>query len=666
MITPTKDYRKTDIVAPRKLPEGLDALLSNTYEGARRNVVKLSQLQKEAAITDSLGGPLRECSDVHLRNKLNDFKKFYRRAGNVGQAEDEKYPEALAALAEAAYRQVKLRPYFVQLMGAVALSRGMLTEMATGEGKTLTIALAAVTAGWTQLPCHIITANDYLAERDARTMRPFYDYCGVSVGFVTGKMSPQERQVAYKNDIVYTTSKEILADFLRDRLRLGDLQNASRRVIRYLFRIGTEFRDQIIMRGIHTCIVDEADNLLIDEAVTPLIISQPRENKALIKACMLANDLADDFTKGRDYKLDEKFKQVELTNEAVAKIDAVTDDPDDFYSGGVWMQQLVIQAVKAREYFKRDVQYVVQDDKVVIVDEYTGRLMPGRSWKEGLHQAIEAKEGVTITNPSESLARLSFQRFFRFFKQLSGITGTAKEAATEFWHIYGLPFVAIPTNRPCIRSEVPDQIFTDADSKWNAVVEEIVAVHKKGRPILVGTRSVASSEHLAKMLMVEALNFRLLNAIHHQQEAMIVSLAGNSGTITIATNMAGRGTDIKLDLKAVGSGGLHVIATERHESHRIDRQLFGRAARQGDVGSASAFTCLDDELMTRFSPKWVKRLLKFLFRKQLPGAWKLARVAFTRAQHVAQKMAYLQRKNVMKQDTWVDDSFSSSGPDVGL
>jgi preprotein translocase subunit SecA len=322
---------------------------------------------------------------------------------------------------------------------------------------------------------------------------------------------------------------------------------------------------------------------------------------------------------------------------------------------------LVQQALTAREFYHRDKQYVLEEDQVVIVDEFTGRLMPNRTWRHGLHQAVEAKEGLEVTNPSETLARLSFQRFFRFFRKLSGMTGTAREAAPEFWHIYGLPVLSIPTNRPCIREEIPDAVFPDGERKWQAIAEEVVRWNQTGRPVLVGTRSVKASEKLAAMLESRGLEFNLLNAIRHREEARIVAAAGQQGKITIATNMAGRGTDIKLGRGVAELGGLHVIATERHESGRIDRQLFGRCARQGDPGTAQAFMSAEDELIQRFVPAPMRNRLVSTIENQRVGSQRLAKTALSYAQRAAQRLAFRQRKNVLQMDTWLEEALSFTG-----
>jgi preprotein translocase subunit SecA len=417
----------------------------------------------------------------------------------------------------------------------------------------------------------------------------------------------------------------------------------------------------VVMRGLDTAIVDEADSVLIDEAVTPLIISRAQENRVLVEACENAYRISESLSPEVDYKTDLKYREIRFTDEGTDKIRVLSESLPGIWRGTARRKELVQQALTAREFYHLDKQYVVDDGQVVIVDEFTGRLMPNRTWRHGLHQAVESKEGLEVTDPTETLARLSFQRFFRFFRKLSGMTGTAKEATSEFWHIYGLPFISIPTNRPCIREYVPDQVFPAGEQKWQAIVEGIVRWHETGRPVLVGTRSVKASERLAAMLASRELEFNVLNAVRHKEEARIVATAGRHGTITIATNMAGRGTDIKLGRGVAELGGLHVIATERHESGRIDRQLFGRCARQGDPGSAQAFMSVDDELIQRFVPAWMQRQLEPAIVKGRPGARQLAQKSLSYAQHAAQRLAFRQRKNVLQMDTWLEEALSFTG-----
>jgi preprotein translocase subunit SecA len=658
VITPTQEYRRTEHRVPKPLLKGLDAAVNSLVGAYQRRSGVLKELRAQARQIDRQAGQWRDLSNHALQERLKEFNERFRRGGTQTDA---LLIPALAAIREAADRQVGLRPFVVQLMGALALHRGYLAEMATGEGKTLTAGLAAVLAGWTNRPCHIVTVNDYLVQRDAEWLRPLYHFCSVRVGFVTGSMNPDERRHGYASDVTYTTSKELLADFLRDRLRVGELRRPERRLIYQMLRPETTAADGLVLRGLHTAIVDEADSILIDEAVTPLIISTTHKNETLREACRVAQELVAALAPKVDYAANLRYREVELTESGRRNVAARCASLPGLWRGTERRAELVRQALVAREFFLRDKQYIIVEGKVVIVDEFTGRPMPQRTWRQGLHQAIEAKEGLTVTDPSENIARLSFQRFFRCFHRLSGMTGTAKEAAGELWHMYGLSVITIPTNKPCIRQHRPDRVFAEEAAKWRAVADEVARVHATGQPLLVGTRSVAASEKLAGLLSERRLECRVLNAVRLKEEAEIVALAGHRGRITIATNMAGRGTDIILERGVAALGGLHVLATERHESGRVDRQLFGRSARQGDPGGAQAFVSLQDELIRRYLPRSVQKAVLSSWKRGAPGAYAMARGAFTLAQHKAHRLAFKQRKTVLRMDTWLEDSLSFAG-----
>jgi preprotein translocase subunit SecA len=471
-------------------------------------------------------------------------------------------------------------------------------------------------------------------------------------------MPPSERVRGHAAHVTYTTSKELAADFLRDRLQLGAGASATRWSIRLLRDPAHAAQRGVVMRGLHTVIVDEADSVLIDEAVTPLIIAGNESRSGTDEAFQRAWSLAAALTPGVDYRRDDHHREVELLPGGWHKLDALREHLPALWQSRSRRQELVTQALTAREFFHLGRQYVVEEGKVVIVDEFTGRLMPMRKWRHGLHQAIEAKEGAAISTLDETLARMSFQKFFRLFHHLSGMTGTGQEAASEFWRIYHLPVVCIPTNRPCQRRDLPDRVFAEAKSKWEAISEEVVVRHATGQPVLVGTRSIMASEQLAHRLQSHGLNPTVLNATRHREEAQIVEAAGQRGRVTIATNMAGRGTDIVLGPGVADLGGLHVIATERHESRRIDRQLIGRAGRQGDPGSAQAFVSADDELVQRFAGAAVRNALAQAARRQVRGAEQLASAVFANAQRTAQRQAFKQREQVLKLDDWLETALS--------
>lgn len=654
---PSEDYHALTLKRPKPLPKGLDALSHTLTGSAARRAKHLESLWAQVRLVEAGADELTTLSDRHLREKLEGFRDTFRR--HRAPAADQLVP-ALAAIREAAARTVGLRPYPVQILGALAMQNGRLAEMATGEGKTLTAALAAILAGWTHLPCHVLTVNDYLAQRDAENYRPLYQFCGMKVDFVTGLMEAEQRRRAYGAHICYTTSKEVLADFLRDRLQLQRVADPQRRLIRQLVR-PNHGKQGLVLRGLHTAIVDEADSILIDEAVTPLIIAQPRANPMLVEACVAARDLVNRLEPGTHYAVDHRYREVKLTETGKERVSELVESLPPIWRGVGRSQALLQQAITARELFLKGRQYVIQEEKIMIVDEFTGRIMPNRSWSEGLHQAIECKEGLDITEPNETVARMSFQRFFRLYPKICGMTGTAWEARFPLWRIYGLSVVRIPTHKPCIREVLPERIFSTREEKWTAVANEVERIHAQGRPVLVGTRSVEASEELAVRLDAKGLEYNLLNAVRHAEEARIIAEAGLEAKITIATNMAGRGTDIKLGREVADAGGLHVIMTERHEARRIDRQLFGRAARQGDPGSAQSFVSLEDELFRRFVPETV--------RKSLAGvsggvARKPFLAALDAAQRAAERHAFRGLKSVLGTDTWLEESLSFA-EDVG-
>ena len=657
MRTLTQEYVPCQIPEVKEPPKGLDGLVDNAIGRYRRRRGILAQFRRQAEHIDAMEEDWKFLSDQALQKHLCDFRDIFRRGG----IQDElMLSKALAAIREAAGRVTGLRPFVVQLTGALALHNGMLAEMATGEGKTLTAALAAIVSGWTRRPCHVITVNDYLAKRDAEWFEEFYAYCGVSVGYVTSILKQEDRARGYAKDVTYTTSKEVVADFLRDRLKLGDQNHPTRRLIsHHLF----PHRQQagLVMRGLHTAIVDEADSVLIDEAVTPLIISSSTNNNLLHQVYKQVWSIANSLERDSDYTIDIRYKEVTVQPSGRLKLQEQIHTLPERWRGASRPEELVEQVLVAKEFYTKNKQYVVQQNKVIIVDEFTGRMMENRKWRHGLHQAIEAKEGVPLSSVDQTLARMSFQRYFRLYKKLAGMTGTAHEAARELWHTYHLPTIRIPSNRPVIRKHLPDRMFPTASAKLEAIVAEVEKCHLNGQPVLVGTRNVATSQVLAKRLHAEGFKVSLLNALNDRQEAKIIAGAGAPGAITIATNMAGRGTDIHLGEGVAERGGLHVIATERHESGRIDRQLFGRSGRQGDPGSAVAYVSCDDELLQRFARKWMLELFRWSLKNHLPGARWIGKFVSWKVQGKAQKIAVKSRNSVLKMDTWLDEAVGFTG-----
>jgi len=662
VTTPTEFYRRTDHRAPDPLPKGVDAWANRWIGAYRRRTGALRLLRRQAEETESLWRSLKDETDHRLRVRLQEHRESIRRGGR--SAETAVLP-ALALIREAAHRQLGLLAFPEQLMGVLALHQGCLAEMATGEGKTLTAGIAAVLMAWNGRPCHVITVNDYLVERDAQWLGPLYRFCGIHAGFVTAPLSPEERRKAYACDITYATSKEVVADFLRDALRLGDLRQPTRRLVQQLLRPTPEAQDGLVMRGLHSAIIDEADSILIDEAVTPLIISAPHANQALKEVVQMAQTIAAPLENGVHYSMDPRHREIELTPAGDARLDELCAALPGFWRAPERRTELIRQALVAREFYLPGRQYVVVDGKVVIVDEFTGRQMAQRTWRQGLHQAVEAKEGLGMSDPSETIARISFQRYFRFYHRLAGMTGTAREAATELWQTYGLPVLTIPPHRPNRRVQLPDLILPTAEARWEAVVEQVKSVHARRQPVLIGTRSVAASERLAELLENQGVAFQLLNAVRHHEEATVVAMAGEVGRITIATNMAGLGTDIRLGQGVAELGGLHVIATERHESGRVDRQLFGRNARQGDPGSTQAILSAEDDLLKRHLPAPVQQHLQRAIAHRLPGAQRLAATAMRVAQSLAQRKAETLRVNVARMDTWIEESLSFTGREAG-
>jgi len=642
-----------------ELPKGLDAAWDTASGLVSRAKPRTRMFLAAAARVVAREGDYKDLTDARLSDAAGEMRDLFR----VGRETPEHLERAFAIVREIAWRQRGERPYLVQVAGAMAIWSGCVAEMATGEGKTLTATLPATIGGWRGRGCHVVTHNDYLAKRDAQTMEPIYRFCGLSVGYIEEQMPPARRRESYQKDITYCTNKSVTADFLRDRLALGRLRSLSSALLTKITDGSGSGTDRLVQRGLYYAIVDEADSLLIDEAVTPLIISGEAPNQEQVSAFAQAASLALELESGTDYRTNVRYREVDITSSGKAKLAQLAEQQD---LDGVWRgkrrrEELVTQALTAREFYLNGKQYVIQDDKVVIVDEFTGRLMPDREWRDGLHQAVSAKEQVTIQPPKDTYARLSFQRFFRLYKKLSGMTGTACEGTREFWQIYHTPVVAIPTNRPCIRRNLPDRVYATDAAKWRAIVDEIQRLHTTGRPILVGTRSVRSSEHLSRLLAEKGLEHEVLNAVRHAEEAQIVAGAGQRGRITVATNMAGRGTDIKLGREVPDLGGLHVLATERHEAGRIDRQLFGRAGRQGDPGTAQTFVSLGDELVTRYLPHLGKIIAKRFGQTDREISSLFTRKLFNHAQRKAERMALRQRKGVLKTDDWLDEYLGFAG-----
>jgi preprotein translocase subunit SecA len=641
----------------RELPRGMDAAWDAAIGMLAHLKPRRPGFLRRAAQVLALEKEYRDRPDSRLREDAAELRQRFR----FGRDTPQDLEHAFALIREVGFRQVGERPFLVQVAGALALDAGCVVEMATGEGKTLTATLPATVAGWRGRGCHVITVNDYLAARDAEWMGPVYRFCGLAAAPVAQAMQPHERRAAYQADITYCTNKEVTADFLRDRLSLGRLQGLPSALMAKIVEGAGSGTDRMVQRGLACAIIDEADSVLIDEAVTPLIISGDAPNPEQVEAFRQAVALSLQLEVGRDYRVNQRYREVDLTSAGKRRVADLAAPLGGIWKGARRREELVNQALVAREFYLRDKQYIVDGQKVVIVDEFTGRLMPDREWRDGLHQAVEAKELLNVNAPKDTYARISFQRFFRLYRKLCGMTGTAAEGWREFWQIYHRPVVRIPTNEPCIRVRWPDRVFATEEAKWHAIVQEIRRLHDSGRPILVGTRSVRASEHLAQLLAEAGMECQVLNAVRHAEEAQVVAGAGQYGRITVATNMAGRGTDIKLGEGVAELGGLHVIATERHEAGRIDRQLFGRCARQGDPGTCQAIVSLEDELVVRHAPHLSRLLRRRYGRTEREVTSALARRIFDAAQRRAERLALSQRKSVLQADNWLDQYLGFAG-----
>lgn len=535
------------------------------------------EIKKMRAIVDEINGlepSLSGLSDSSLAAKTQEFKK--RLAD--GETLDDILPEAFAVVREASKRVLGMRHFDVQLIGGITLHRGNIAEMRTGEGKTLVATLPVYLNALTGKGVHVVTVNDYLAKRDSEWMGKLYRALGLSVGLIVANLDYNQRKLAYASDITYGTNNEFGFDYLRDNMVIH--------------------AEQMVQRPLNYAIVDEVDSILIDEARTPLIISGPGERST--DSYYTLAKVVPQLVAGEDYTIDEKQKTIAPTESGIAKVEKMLKIENLYDSANLELNHLLNASLRAYAMMHRDKDYVVKDGQVVIVDEFTGRLMFGRRYSDGLHQAIEAKEGLKVERESQTLASITFQNYFRMYEKLAGMTGTAKTEEQEFNNIYGLEVYEIPPNKPLLRKDLPDLIFKTKKAKYKAVVKDVVERHKKGQPVLVGTTSITQSEQLSDMLLKSGVPHNVLNAKHHEKEAEIVANAGQRGMVTIATNMAGRGTDISLGEGVAELGGLHILGTERHESRRIDNQLRGRSGRQGDPGSSQFFLSLEDDLMRIF------------------------------------------------------------------
>jgi preprotein translocase subunit SecA len=624
--------------------------LKRPLSGALRRAGIVADLtEREQAWADGL-------TDEKLQIAAGDLRPALVRGGFLPEA----VARAFALVRSAAARTVGLRHFSVQLIGGSAMLEGKLVEMGTGEGKTLTATLPAATAALAGMPVHVVTVNDYLARRDAEWMRPVYTALGLTTGIVQHGQQPAERRAAYASDITYCTNKDLGFDYLRDRLALASRRGRGRLLLDRLFGRADRL-DRLLLRGLHFALVDEADSVLIDEARTPLIIAGAEDagkDEALYRAAL---QIADDLEKDVDYRLDPHERSAVLTDQGRVRLKELSEPLPQAWRSARGREELAQQSLAARHLYELDTHYLVRDGKVQIIDEYTGRVLADRSWERGLQQLIEVKENCEVTGQHQTLARITYQRLFPRYLKLCGMTGTAIEVAPEMEAIYGLESVRIAPNRPVNRSDAGVRVYRKAEQRWHAVAAAAAQISRAGRPVLVGTRSVAASEELASLLVREGVEHVVLNARQDQDEADIVARAGEAGRITVATNMAGRGTDIALSREVAERGGLHVILTEFHESRRIDRQLFGRCGRQGDPGSHEAIVSLEDDVFVRHAGRVAKMLAARYTDRSDPLPARLAAVLRAVAQQSAEWSNAHLRRVTLEQDRKLDSALAFAG-----
>lgn len=612
MITPTDHQRTFFEKIPPRPTKGLDRVSDYLLGRWWSSSLVEKRIKSFGKKISELRNSLEACTDRELGDRVKKLGQSRRR---YPQQVEQFLVEAIAALAVVFHRQLGLRAYDVQLVASSALACGYFAEVETGEGKTLSIALAAAYHALGGLPCHIITANDYLAQRDSEYLEPFFRKVGLSVGSVLGEDKDEDRTRAYSCDITYTTAKEVAADYLRDRLRTSFNQGVSTRRLNQLSR-GDRHTLPTVQRGLGIALIDEADHALIDEAVTPLIISKPVESDTFEEAAPAAWAVARTLEPEVHYQINRSFKTITLLESGVEKILQEIKLPQrGIWAGKQRRLQIARQALEAKEFFHKDEQYILEDEKIVIVDASTGRPMPMRSWQHGLHQIIQAKEGLPVGGVADTIARTSFQSFFRKYHKICGASGTLREAASEIWRVYHVPFIRVPRNLPCTRQNRGIIFCENTESRDQQLLRVVKECYEQGQPVLIVARTVSQSERTAALLTRAGLPGieRVLNASQHSREASIIALAGHKFAVTIATGMAGRGTDIRLETGVEKLGGLHVISIEANESFRVDRQLFGRSARQGDPGSVRSIFAVNDPLfMTHLSTVIISLLQRLL------------------------------------------------------
>ncbi|MAC83934.1 MAG: hypothetical protein CL624_07345 [Arcobacter sp.] len=606
MITTNQEYKKFNLSSEKKSHNGLDRLVHLGIGKIYKKVILHKRLNEIAKKIYDNSQQHSFLSDQELEMLLLKYKRMFK----LSKIDDKGVYSSISTICEVCFRVFGYRPYYEQIMGVLGQYYGFAIQMLPGEGKTITAAISGVIAGWSGKPCHIITSNDYLASRDAQIMTPLYNGCLLSVGHIIGEMKDEKRSENYKCNVVYATSKELLADFLRDQISDQKINNFDNFLFNKLFN-GISSSKPRVMQGMYTAIVDEADSVLADEALTPLVISESTDNEVLKDAIYCIFGLIKKFKNEIHYKVDEEFKDISLTNEGKILLDELDKEFPIIWRTYERKTFLLIQALNAKELYVNGRDYIInEENKIVLVDEKTGRLMPGKSLSGGLHQAIEAKENLELTSPTKTNIKMSFQRFFRLYTKLSGMSGTLQNIENELWSIYELPVIEIPKRIANTYTFKTIAILENIDSKMKAIVDEIIEVNSTGQAILVGTTSINESEALSNILKSKGIVCTTLNAKHHKEEDEIVAQAGYYKSIVISTNIAGRGTDIKINKEIEELGGLHVIATQLGDSKRVDLQLFGRTARQGQVGSVKVFLSLEDKLLYKKLPLKIFNYLK--------------------------------------------------------
>lgn len=637
---------------PREVKD-FDLIGERTIGFVKRSARSRARIRGHAARVIAMSDSFRAFGERAFDEEVEKARSAVRR----GRRDFETRTHAFAVVREAIRRTIGLSLYEEQVMGGWVMEDGCIAEMATGEGKTITACLTAAVHGWNGFGVHVVTVNDYLARRDAEINHKVYRRLGLSVGIIQEACEDAERREAYLCDVTYMSDKQVIFDFLRDRLRSPLQPRLTSLLLEELTNTGIfeasekMWTKDLVLRGLAVAIVDEADSVLIDEASTPAIIGAPGGKDSSGEYYVEAQRIAELLEEGVDFEIDQSQHRVDITDAGLDRLEELAHRLPPFWAGPRRREELVVQALTARHLFTKDDHYIIRNDDVQIVDPGTGRVLEGRQWQLGLHQSVQAKENLEITRPHETIARISYQRFFQMYDRLAGMTGTAWEVRTELWRNYHLPVVRIPTHRPMIRRHLRDRVYLDRDSKFKAVADHIEKLHKRGQPVLVGSRSVEASEELSGLLEERRIAHRVLNAVRHEQEAAIVACAGDLGAVTVATNMAGRGTDISLARGVKEAGGLFVLATERHDSYRIDRQLYGRSGRQGDPGVAQAFVSLDDPLIEAAGIKWMVRLIR---RFPVLAHSPLVNVLWTHAQKQASKRKAMSREMASTHDLWFD------------